>query len=225
MRNDEKFASNITAISFVGFKEELVLPFIEKLSGYQVAHFILVSSYTKPDAEKMGQSEEIEKNAKELILKTFKNIDIEEIQFRDIWNFYDYLKFLSQYGGRSLYVNVSAGPSTFSSALTLYSTLNGHHIFYYVEEGLNRRSFFVEADLTSLRYYFSLDATDKGIISIVGNRSMTRKEIYRELLKMGNITERAVSYRVEGLVFKGLLAQFGKKPYEYKLPNSIRYIL
>lgn len=225
MRNDEKSSSNNTAISFIGFNEELVLPFIKKLSEYSIKHFVLVSSFLKPDKEKRIKSSDILIKARELIQKSFTGSGIEEVPFRDIWNFYEYLKFLSQFGDRPLYVNVSAGPSTFSSALTLFSALNGHHIFYNVEEGLNRKSFFVEADLTSLRYYFSLDAADKAIISKVGNRNMTRKEIYREMLKLGRITERAVSYRVEDLVSKKLLVQSGKKPYEYNLPNTIKYIL
>jgi hypothetical protein len=222
---EEKYSSNKLAISFIGFNEELVIPFIRKLSDFHIAHFILVTSFLKPSKEKRVQNTEILNKARELILKSMGNAVIEEVQFRDIWNFYEYLKFISQYRDRSLYINVSAGPSTFSSALTLYSALNGHHIFYNVEESLGGGSFFVEADLTPLRHFFSLDATDKAIISQVGSKNMTRKEIYRELLKLGKITERAVSYRVEDLVSKGLLIQSGKKPYEYNLPVTIKYIL
>jgi hypothetical protein len=225
MRNDEKSSSNNTAISFIGFNEELVLPFIKKLSEYRVKHFVLVSSFLKPDKEKRIRSDNILIKAKEIIQTSFTDFSIEEVKFRDIWNFYEYLRFLSQFGDRSLYVNVSAGPSTFSSALTLFSALNGHHIFYNVEEGFNGKSFFVEADLTSLRYYFSLDSTDKAIISKVSIKNLTRKEIYRELLKLGKITERTVSYRIEDLVSKKLLVQSGKKPFYYTLPTSIKYIL
>ena len=121
MRNDEKSSSNNTAISFIGFNEELVLPFIKKLSEYSINHFVLVSSYLKPDKEKRIKSSDILIKARELIQKSFTGSGIEEIQFRDIWNFYEYLKFLSQFGDRPLYVNVSAGPSTFSSAFPCIS--------------------------------------------------------------------------------------------------------
>lgn len=225
MHNEEKSSSNRLAICFVGFEEDLVLPFIRKISDYDISRFVLVRSDSKPDNEKRILNDMILSKAKELINESFSKIDIDEVGFRDIWNFYEYIKFISQYADWSLYVNVSAGPSTFSSAVTLYSALNGHHIFYNVEERMGKRSFFVEADLTPLRYFFSLDSTDKAITSIIGSKTMTRKEIYRQLSRNGKITERAVSYRVEQLVYHGLLIQSGKKPYEYNLPDSLRFVI
>lgn len=225
MHNDEKFASKQVAISFAGFDEQLVIPFIKKLSNYSITHLVLLTSLSMPSDEKRKKNEEILSNAKKLIRSFFPSIEVNIFEFRDIWDFYEYIKFISGYSGETLYVNVSAGPSTFSSAATVYSVLNGHHIFYNVEENIGNKSFFVEADLTSLKHYFLLDPLDVSITSIVGDKTMTRKQIYRELSKKGYITERAVSYRIEELVYRGLLIQTGKKPYEYNLTDSLKKMI
>jgi hypothetical protein len=223
MQIDEKFSSNNVAISFIGFREDLVLPFILKLINGGIKSFIFLESSDKPE-NAIKISEDLKKKVIDIMLE--KKTKFEFVEVINIWSVEEYLKILYE-KDLNLVINISAGPSTFASAATLFSIFRGALLFYNVHE-YKGSSFFVKFDITALKNLFGadLDILDNIIIKAVCSGNITRSEITDLIIKTyGKISERAIAYRVKELTKKDILIEEGNKPIYYKVDPIVRYLI
>ncbi|MEM3238419.1 MAG: hypothetical protein QXZ12_07900 [Thermoplasmata archaeon] len=223
MQNEENFSSNLLGISFIGFREDLVIPFINKLISEGAGSFIFLESAEKP-IEAVKISNDLRNRIIDIMQE--RKIRYEFIQVINIWSIEEYLKILSVQKTK-LAINISAGPSTFASAATLFSIFKDAKIYHDVKQ-YKGNSFFVFFELDPLKNLFKadLDIIDNIILEAICKGFNTISTITEYIrTNHGNLSERAIAYRVKNLVIKKILIEEDYKPIHYKVDKIVKYIM
>lgn len=169
IEKDENYSSleqSIDLITFVGEKDHLVSKFMTRNLEVNPRHiYIFTSDYIKDPESKTTQIMNKMKN----VLNNW-NTDIETVMYivKDIWDISYYYKSLKSLPDNKYIINISAGPSVFSSAAMLWSLETNNQISYSVEQWENRiltSCIFRNLNMKPFSlYYFKSDNIDRYII-------------------------------------------------------------
>ncbi len=230
MQNDETFSSqkSIILISFVGFKDYLVLKFLSdninlNVSNLYIKHVYLFTSQRELNMndEILLKNERILKSAKELALKN--NIETSIIFMRNLWDikmYYKKIRELEEKNSKYI-INISAGPSAFSAAAMLWAIESKNIISYSIEynKGKPTQSIvFNNIDVSAFSNLLLIeDNLEKYIIESLRNGAKTSNDIRNFIINKYNynITIRSIQSHLKNLIEKGIIYYKGTKEYDF----------
>ncbi len=133
MQNSELYSSSLhkDLITFVGFKEYLVLNFIRDNLRYLPENIYLFTSSKRLLSNEKTENEKIIEKVKEIANKNHFNV-IENRQY-EIWDIKLYYSQLSDLPKVPYVINLSAGPAVFSAAAMLWALERNVDISYSIE--------------------------------------------------------------------------------------------
>lgn len=169
IKKDEKYSSSkqsIDLITFVGEKDHLVSKFMSRNLEVNPEHiYIFTSDYINDPDSKTAR---IMNKLNNLLNNWNKKIETVRYVVKDIWDISYYYKSLKLLPNKKYIINISAGPSVFSSAAMLWSLETNNQISYSVEQWENRiltSCIFRNLNMKPFSlYYFNSDNIDRYII-------------------------------------------------------------
>ncbi len=133
MQNSELYSSSLhkNLITFVGFKEYLVLNFIKDNLRYLPDKIYLFTSSKRSLSNEAAENEKIIEKVKEIANRN--HFVVIEKRQQEIWNIRLYYSQLSDLPKVPYIVNLSAGPAVFSAAAMLWALERNVDISYSIE--------------------------------------------------------------------------------------------
>lgn len=224
MQKNETNSSQINnkdLITFVGFKDYLVLNFIrDNLRNEPENLYIFTSKnmYIGFTGER-PKNEVILDQAKNFLKNKYKPIKITEFRTSNLWDIKFYYNKLRSLPKGKYIVNISSGPGIYSAASMLWSIESSNEISYSVEirDGETvKSSIFKNLNLFPFSYLsFKSDNLDRYIVEAIKNGMNTTKEIKDYLWKEMDYktSVRNIQFHITELVEAGVLSISGSKPY------------
>jgi hypothetical protein len=219
----------INLITFVGYREYLVLNFIrDNIRVNPSIIYVFTSKLTLLHSEqKNAQNEVILQKMKEYIKAADKDTKIIENRTDNLWNIKYYYRTLKLLPAECNYIiNISSGPGVYSSAAMLWALETDNQISYSVESWNNKTlqsAVFRNLNMKSFSYFnFKTDNLDRLIISALenGNRTTTEIKEYLWKEKQYNTTLRNIQFHIRELCTAGVLVTDGNKPSTISFSNE-----
>jgi len=222
---------NTNLITFVGYREYLVLNFIRdniKLDPSIIYIFtsrapLLISE------QQTALNEIILKKLKEYVKTIKNNIKIIENRTDNLWNIQYYYRTLKNLPTDSKYIaNISSGPGAYSAASMLWALETDNQISYSIElrEGRKLQSaIFRNLNMKLFSYYnFKTDNLDRLIINALeqGNNTTTSIKDYLWDQKRYKTTLRNIQSHVHELCNQRILSIEGNKSYIIHFSDEFR---
>jgi len=213
--------NNVNLITFVGYKEHLVLNFIRdniKINPLRI--YIFTSKAPLLIREQQNALNEIIlKKLKEYVKTEGSNIKIIENRTDNLWNIKYYYKTLKSLPANSHYIiNISSGPGVYSSAAMLWALETDNQISYSIESRQGRilqSAVFRNLDMKLFSFFnFKTDNLDRLIINALehGNNTTISIKDYLWSQKRYKTTLRNIQSHVHELCNQEILTTDGNKP-------------
>lgn len=217
--NNSSLNSKIDLITFIGYREHLVMGFIRDNIIFNPSNIYIFTSKLPVivNEESLPKNEVILNNVKEYIKN--KNIKIKEMRVNNLWDIKYYYRKLNTLPKNSYIINISSGPGVYSSASMLWALNTDNQISYSVEVWENnklRSSVFRNLNMYPFSFFnFKSDNLDKLIILAIEHGMTTTIEIKEYLMKykLYATTLRSIQSHVHELTNYNVLKTDGNKPY------------
>ncbi|ARD84830.1 hypothetical protein FAD_0946 [Ferroplasma acidiphilum] len=232
MQQDERISSlnrEINLITFIGYREYLVLNFIRDNIKVNPSIIYIFSSKLPvlPSEQSNAQNEIILKKLKEYVKMNGKDVQIKENRTDNLWDIKYYYRTLKRLPAESNYIiNISSGPGVYSAAAMLWALESDNQISYSVESWHNKTlqsAIFRNLNMQSFSFFnFKTDNMDRLIITALelGHNTTIDIKEYLSKQKGYKTTLRNIQVHIRELCNSGVLITDGNKPSTISFSNE-----
>ena len=218
-------------ITFVGFKEYLVINFIKDNLTYNPLNiYIFTSKQDKilnSNKEKL-LNETILDRLKIMVHERNEGIKIKEFRTGNLWDIKYYYQNLTKLPKANYIINVSSGPGVYSAASMIWALETDNKISYSIENWHNRElqsAIFRNLNMRPFEIFnFKLDNLDKYIVKAL-EAGRTNTDQIRKYLKTNlnyEVSLRNIQVHLKKLSESGIIELAGTKTYSISFSDDFR---